>query len=257
MKQVMFIIGFLLGSFLLFSSFSLRETPQDPPRGEKGEKAKRHIRLEKIENGEKAVLDTVIEGNRVFVWNGDTIGSAKEFKWKGKEDFKMDSLHKNFEYRFFESDDEGDNRFIFAPHPPHPPKVPHIERLNKKLQGNMIDLSDPGIISYKKKKLSGGREKITIIRNEPSKKEIEKDIVIKIPEVPDPAVWMNADGPGKIKTIKITKKGDGEMEITEDEEVKIQKKNGKVMVIRKKAEGSEDVEVEIEENEENDMPENN
>jgi hypothetical protein len=31
---------------------------------------------------------------------------------------------------------------------------------------NLIDLSDPGIISYQKKKMSGGREKITIIRNE-------------------------------------------------------------------------------------------
>ena len=31
---------------------------------------------------------------------------------------------------------------------------------------NVIDLSAPGIISFEKKKLSGGREKITIIRNE-------------------------------------------------------------------------------------------
>lgn len=31
---------------------------------------------------------------------------------------------------------------------------------------NVIDLTDPGIISYKKKKMSNGREKITIIRKE-------------------------------------------------------------------------------------------
>lgn len=254
----MFIIGFLLSSFLLFSSFSLRETPQDPPRGEKGEKAQRHIRLEKIENGEKTILDTVIEGNRIFVWNGDTIGSGEKFEWFGTDDFDLDSLTENFEFRFFESDEKGGKQFVFAPHPPHPPKAPHVVKLNKNLQGNVIDLSSSGIISYKKKKLSGGREKITIIRNEPSEKEIDKNVVVTIPEMPEPPVWMSADGSEKIETIKVIKKSDGEMEITEDEDVKILRKDGKVKVLRKKVEdGTENVEIEMEENEENDMPGNN
>jgi hypothetical protein len=67
------------------------------------------------------------------------------------------------------------------------------------LSGNVIDLSDPGIISYKKKKMSGGREKITIIRNEPSEKEIEKEVSITIPDAPNPEFWMSANGPGKMK----------------------------------------------------------
>lgn len=247
MKQIIFIIGFLLGSFLLFSSFSLRETPQDPPRGEKGEKAKRHIRLEKIENGEKTVLDTLIEGDQVFVWKGDTIGLANEFKWIGKEKIELDSIHKNFEFRFLESDGPGDKRFMFAPHPPNAPQMPHVVRLQKNLRGNVIDLGDPGIISYKKKKLSGGREKITIVRNEPSEKEIEKDVLITIPDAANPEFRMSAASPGKMKTIKVIKKDDGEMEIAEDEDVKIQRKDGKVMVIRKKIEeNNEDVEIEIE-----------
>jgi hypothetical protein len=33
-----------------------------------------------------------------------------------------------------------------------------------------IDLSDPGIISFKKKKMSGNREKITVIRHEPNER---------------------------------------------------------------------------------------
>jgi len=254
MKQIMFIIGFLLGSFLLFSSFSLRENPQDPPRGEKGEKAKRHIRLEKIENGEKTVLDTVIEGNRIFVWNGDTIGSASKFKWQGIENFDMDSIHKNFEFRFLESDGPGDNRFMFA-HPPHSAKAPRVARLQRNLRGNVIDLSDPGIISYKKKKMSGGREKITIIRNEPSEKEIEKDVLITVPEAVDPVLWMGADGPEKSKTVKVIKHDNGELEITEDENIIMQRKDGEVMIIRKKIKGdSENVEIEMKEK---DMPENN
>lgn len=250
MKQIMFIIGFLLGSFLLFSSFSLRENPQDPPRGEKGEKGKRHIRLEKIENGIKTVLDTVIENNRVFVWNGDTIVPARELRWTGKDGFELDSIHKNFEFRFLESDGPGDKRFMFVPSPPALPEVSHVVRLQKHLKGNVIDLGHPGIISYKKKKLSGGREKITIIRNEPSEEEIEKDVLITVPDPPNPGFWMSADGPGKMKTIKVIKKNDGEMKISEDEDIKIQRKDGKVMIIRKKIEEKgEEVEKEFEENE--------
>jgi len=252
MKQIMFVIGFFLASFLLLTSFSLRETPQDPPRGEKGEKAKRHIRLEKIENGEKTVLDTVIEGNRVFVWNGDTIDSASKFKWSGMENFEIDSIHKNFEFRFLESDGPGDNRFIFAPHPPNAPRMPHAVRLQKNLRGNVIDLSDPGIISYKKKKLRGGREKITIIRNEPSENEIEKDVLITVTEAVDPAFWMGTKGPEKRKTVKVIKHDNEELEITEDEDIIMQRKDGEIMIIRKKInDNNEDVMIEIEENEEN------
>lgn len=255
MKQIMFIIGFLLGSFILFTSFSLRETPQDPPRGEKGEKAQRHIRLEKIENGEKTVLDTVIEGSRVFVWNGDTIGSASKFKWQGIENFDIDSIHENFEFRFLESDGPGDKSFMFAPHSPNSGRTPHIIRLQKDLKGNVIDLGDPGIISYKKKKMSGGREKITIIRNEPSEEDIEKDVLITIPDTPGPAYWMNSDFPGKRKTIKILKSKDGDVELIENEDIKIQKEDGKVIIIRNKIkEDSENVEIEMKENK---MPEDN
>jgi hypothetical protein len=42
------------------------------------------------------------------------------------------------------------------------------------IQGrNVIDLTDPGIISFEKKKLSGGREKITIIRNEVKEENVK------------------------------------------------------------------------------------
>jgi hypothetical protein len=249
----MFIIGFLPGAFLLFSSFSLRETPQDPPRGEKGEKAQRHIRLEKIENGERTVLDTVIEGNRVFVWNGDTIGSGEKFEWFGTDEFELDSFTQNFEFRFSELDGDGDKSFILAPHPPHPPKVPHIVKLNKKLHGNIIDLSDPGIISYKKKKLKGGREKIILIRNEPSDEEsLEQEVVIKVPDIPDPAVWMSAERPEKVKVAKVLRHNDSKTEKTESEDVSVQKKDGKVMIVRKKVKNDTgEIESENEENEEN------
>lgn len=252
MKQIMYLIGFLLGSFLLFSSFSLRENPQDPPRGDKGEKVKRHIRLEKIENGKKTVLDTVINGNQVFVWNGDTIGSARELRWNGIEGFEPDSIHKNFEFRFLEPDEEGNKRFMFAPHAPTPPMVPHVIKMNKKPGGNLIDLGGPGIISYKKKKMSGGREKITIIRNEPSENDVMENVLIHIPDVPEPAVWMHPGGPEKMKAVKVIKRDNGETKIYEYEDVKEVEGNKKVMIVREKAEkGQKNLEIETKENEEN------
>ncbi len=50
-------------------------------------------------------------------------------------------------------------------------REPFIWRAFDSSRGNVINLADPGIISYKKKKLSGGREKITIIRKEPPPQE--------------------------------------------------------------------------------------
>ena len=59
--------------------------------------------------------------------------------------------------------------FFGAPHAPHAPKVIRIEKHG----GNVIDLSDPGIISFDKKDLKDGKEKIVIIRKKPWEKHIE------------------------------------------------------------------------------------
>ncbi|MCF8360623.1 MAG: hypothetical protein K9H26_17855 [Prolixibacteraceae bacterium] len=56
----------------------------------------------------------------------------------------------------------GHGRFFHGgPDVPTPPGV-HMYR-NR--QNNMIDLNDPDIISFEKKEIKGGKEKITIIRN--------------------------------------------------------------------------------------------
>ncbi len=255
MKQIMFIIGFLLGSFLLFSSFSLRENPQDPPRGEKGEKAKRHIKIVKTEDGKKTELDTIIEGDNIFVWNGDTILSASDFNFVMPDLPEMDSLHKNFTFRFNGEDMDFEPPFLLPPNAPRPPKAPHIFHFKNKSGDNIIDLSDPGIISYKKRDKSGGREKIVIIREKNEENENED---VDISWTTKPSEFLVKAPPVIEKRIKVIKNDDGEIEITEDEDIKIQRKDGKVMIIRKKIEDEgKEVEIEIEENEENDMPESN
>jgi hypothetical protein len=64
------------------------------------------------------------------------------------------------------------HRVVGIRHAPGMPVAIRGNRIMRHLPGrNVIDLGDPGIISYQKKRLSGGREKITIIRNEVNEEE--------------------------------------------------------------------------------------
>ena len=91
-------------AIFLLSSFSIRENPQDPPRGKKKEK---HIKIEKIDDkGNKTEIDTIIKGDDFFVWNGDTIGNHKGFSWFSGDDFDLESLHEKLNFDFDFSNDE-------------------------------------------------------------------------------------------------------------------------------------------------------
>ena len=93
--------------------------------------------------------------------------------------FEDDSTKKIIETRRRSYDNE--NRMIVDPLPPGAPIRPITREMNflQHHSGNVIDLADPGVISFKKKKLSGGREKITVIRNEVAGKQ-EEDIKLMI-----------------------------------------------------------------------------
>jgi hypothetical protein len=54
----------------------------------------------------------------------------------------------------------------FPPMPPVPPvpPMPHMNVMKMQHSGQIINLNDPNIISFKRKKMSGDREKIEIIR---------------------------------------------------------------------------------------------
>ena len=314
MKRILTVTGILAFAFLLLS---IRENPQDPPRGKKVEK---HIKMVKVdEDGKKVKLDTIIKGDDVFVWNGDTIGGAKELKWISKGDFVLDSLHKNMDFDFdfdIENDGEG-NVFIMksgkggksivreykmdgdAKHKflmeideegkhsdhdvmmwnskegnemiirapkmawvPHPPHAPNIAFFGQKKQSNIIDLSDPGIISYDKKKMKNGTEKITIIRKEIKDEDIEIHNEMILHGTGDHSM-MNGDTPKKAKSIKVLRKDGGEIEIIEDENIfhlgekseniKVIKEDGKIIHIKEIKEGGQkkvEVKVEVEEEKE-------
>jgi hypothetical protein len=216
-----------LAVFSLSSFYFIGESPQDPPRGKKTEK---HIKMVKVDDsGKKVELDTVIQGDQVFVWQGDTIGNGKEFKWITKDDFKMDSVHR-FDYKI-EGDGnkrimimksgKGDEQMIMAPFPPEPPMPPHAPKVmmfRGQQNRNVIDLSDPGIISYDKKLRKDGTEKITIVRKQvPEVDSMMEDVLITPPHVDD--VFFMGGSPKRAKTVRVIKSDDGSVQVFEDEKV--------------------------------------
>ena len=212
--------------FLLSSVAAGQQKTPPPPPPPKSPKTEKHIKMVKVDdNGKKVELDTVIHGDDVFVWQGDTIGK-KEMKWITKDDFKMDSIHQNFDMNFeyqIEDDGEGNmmimksgkggKHMIMAPVPPgapFPPHAPKVMMFRGQKNKNVIDLSDPGIISYDKKLRKDGTEKITIVRKQvPEVDSMKEDVLIGEDEN---VIYMKETKAGGEKQIevKVEKKAEKE-----------------------------------------------
>ena len=247
---------------------------------QKGDEAKdktktRHIKLTKIENGKKMELDTIVAGNDVFVWKGDTIGGkdmAKRIssevtgKMKhikvivdgddknenvmiyhmkdGKKGEPMvlhmesgdqdeilteepgDSIHKRIiiRKRMKDSHDLMNDAEMkhFHGMPPMPPMM-HMKMMKYQQSSRVIDLNDPNIISYHKKDLKNGRQKIEIIRNKPNESQdmnfnYNFNENLDTPEPPEPPEAPN-----------FSKESDDDQQRTKiiEKDVKVNGKDGK------------------------------
>ncbi len=211
-------------SIFLLTGFSLRERPEDPPRGEK----KKKLHMVKVENGKKTVIDTVIVGDgdamswfaehdlaegidsivkeklnkiKVIVDSENGKENVKIFKFKDG-DFDMDFDFDVTTETIMDGDstvkvvivkhggDEIHEKIMHVKHGPHIvriPKVPHppsphIKILKHFDDKNVIHLNDSDIISFKKKDMSGGREKIEIIRKKSKDEDIEVEVEVEVIE---------------------------------------------------------------------------
>ena len=240
MKRILSVIFLsVLAFFSLSSLYLIGENPQDPPRSTKTEK---HIKMVKVDdNGKKMELDTVITHDEPFVWEGDTIGGGKTMRWITKNDFEMDSMHTISDMQFnYEIEDDGEGNVVImksgkggkhmimdpvppgAPMPPHAPGMMMFRSQNNK---NVIDLTDPGIISYDKKIQKDGTEKITIVRKQVSE-EVEEDVIIH-GAPPSGNVFFYGNTPKHEKTVKVIKSDDGTFNVYEDDKViRIKDENG-------------------------------
>ena len=114
----------------------------------------------------------------------------------------------------------GDMRH-FPPMPPVPPvpPVPHMRMMKMQHSGQIINLNDPNIISFKKKEMSGDREKIEIIRK---KSEAPEDMTFgfnfdnELAPPPPPAPEMIRELENDNQKMKIMEK-----------EIKVDGKKGK------------------------------
>jgi hypothetical protein len=235
---------------IFVTAAGMKPIPQDDPK-QPGKKT--HIKVVTIKDGEKQVLDTVIENSdlkvmhlgkgNAFTWTTAGSGSSSDTVSEDIEIVKGDgklthvTVHKqggekgsvfiremktegdsgrHVVVRVEKSGPDGENVFITRPgrgmrqrvirgplSPGVPVAYPGVRRVQHLSGRNVIDLSDPGIISYQKKKLSGGREKITIIRNE-VKEEVNDVFNLKV-SGPSGAIPM-IDVPHVEKEIKVKEK---------------------------------------------------
>jgi len=272
MKNAMFSIGLAGLTTVLLSSFGFMQKSGETQEPKKS----RHIRMIKTENGKKMELDTVLTGDDVFVWNGDTVnpvkhissfdrggfggmhqfdvnidrrggnGNGMNFRRRGAEKGgpairhmtpgdDMNSGRKQIIVRRRMTHSPENNSFYsdgadmkhFSPMSPMPP-LPHMKMREIQPQGQIINLNDPNIISYKKKKMSGDREKIEIIRKKSddnnSAFNFQFDDRLMAPEMPE-FNW-NPDGDSlRVKIIEKKKilKGKSGKEI----EVKVETEENK------------------------------
>lgn len=302
MKRILSLAGRLALAVLISMAFTIDTNAQE-------KKTERHIKMVRVDDqGNKTEIDTVIKGDDVFVWQGDTIGGGKELKWVAKEgdfdfdfdtDMKMgikmdedengnvfilksgdkkapvfittegDSLKKEYRVKVVGVGEHGDHDVLMwnekdhnkimigAPHGAHPGNVMFIGEK----KGNVIDLSDPGIISFEKKELKDGREKITIVREKPDEKEVNVHKEVIVTEGGDHSMILHKGHPGEAKRVKVFVTEDGKAEVIEEggtwteeegEDVKVIEKDGKKITIKKIKEGGEvKVDVEVEEKKEN------
>ncbi|WP_423130069.1 hypothetical protein [Gaoshiqia sp. Z1-71] len=192
MKTQFNISLFVVSSLLLISGISMGQSTDE---AKKDEKVKR-LKMVKIVDGEKTVLDTLIYGNTGFKWDFDgNFPFEADSALKGRfHRFEMDGPGRHRKMLFMSPDErefvmrgfavsdkdslcqlirmrrhdgpDGMDVMKFRGEGPRPPAPPHVVHFRAK--GNVIDLDEPGMISYRKKDLSGGREKIEIIRKKPA-----------------------------------------------------------------------------------------
>ncbi len=127
-------------------------------------------------------LGKSVRGNRARVVH--RMGSDELFRYKFKGTTDGDSLFR--QYRMLRREGYGTDVMIVRHRAGNPPMVnrsavryrtePALHRYHQRNKQNSIDLSAPNVISYKKRKMSGGREKITIIRKELGDSDVDQII---------------------------------------------------------------------------------
>lgn len=299
MKQVLSLTGILALGLFFSSAISINEAPQDPPKTKKEKKHIKMVKIgddgKKMEIDTVIGADQVFVWNGDTIGGNKTLSWISEEDFDFDMDFDMDverdengnvfimrgnGASKPMIYEFKTndgdsakhimmkviSDDESSdimkwhskngNEMIFGAPGSASPKV---IRINKQKSGNVIDLSDPGIISFEKKELKNGKEKIVIVREKPSEEDVEVHEEIIMHNSGAAPMIIHEGMPNMTKRIKVIADDEGHVEILEngktwtveesDEDTQVIEKDGKKIIIKRtKKDGEMKVDVEVEEN---------
>ncbi len=168
MKNTWTLFGMAGLAAMLFTSPTYSQTKS----GEKETPTPRHIKMIKIENGKTTKLDTLVAGNDVFIFNGDTIGGKELGKHINPSGFDKMEHNKVIVRKMIKDGDDEQMIIMNGPDAVHcPPMPPHMMMWKEQHSGRVIDLNDPNITSFKIKDLKGGLEKIEIIRKKSAEPE--------------------------------------------------------------------------------------
>ena len=147
-------------------------------------------------------------------WQMDSENDVQIFtEEEGDSAQKKIMIHK----RFKDGNEEDHIIYLDHPHgkhfPPMPPmpQMPHMNMLIGNRADRIIDLNNPNIISFKKKKMSGNREKIEIIRKKSEitdnmNFDLHMDDAMIAPEPPEPPVFEYEFNNDKSAKQEISKK---------------------------------------------------
>lgn len=121
---------------------------------------------------DSVLVSSTGKGSRRMVIHRIETDEPMRFKYRGNPD--KDSVNRPFRIMQIEGPEQ--NIVIVRPRGGNPQLVSRPMRSQpygsyfgqhpRRIRQNIIDLSDENVISFKKRKMSGGREKITIIRKE-------------------------------------------------------------------------------------------
>ncbi len=186
--------GVIFWFFLVLLTFGtgLQTMAQENPESKQ---IKKEIRTIVIKDGEKTVMDTVIYGGDTEVFPFDGTKETRKMIVH-EEELDGDSGKQvrvtvreigpgDEDVMMYDNGRRGQRRMITRPLPPAMPRLQAAPgartfMFRSQQSPNVIDLADPGVISFKKKKMSGGREKITVIRQEVKEMNWEEKQIMQI-----------------------------------------------------------------------------
>ena len=166
--------GALMAMLLSASSFTFNPSVDAPLAGDGPQKKEQKVKVIVRKDGKETKIDTTFnlpEQFDVMIQQGDS-GMTKHIR-------KIIRMGENGDV--IGLGDMEDNEFLAPPPPPPPPPLPPF-MMNGHFGNDpfAFDTNDENIISYEKKDIGKGLERITIVRKKKNENKENKEVQVKV-----------------------------------------------------------------------------